>query len=919
MLCGLLLLALTATVTQANEDDDENGSGDEKEDLGVNCKDGLVIPIWRNHENLGAGDRFGRGLLYIIIMVWLFIGVSIVSDRFMESIEMITAQEKEVTIKDPKTGKNQIIIVKVWNETVANLTLMALGSSAPEIMLSVIEIWANNFKAGDLGPGTIVGSAAFNLFMIIGLCMYVIPDDEVRKIKHLRVFIVTATWSVFAYVWLYIIIGAISPNEVHSWEGIVTFLFFPATVWTAYVADRRLFCYKYMSKTYRMNKHGVVVQSEKGDIESRAQETFKEFDDDNMDPALAEFERNRREYINTMKRIRLENPDITPAELEIRAREEIMSKGPKTRAYYRLQATRKLAGKTKVDVRARLEAEAEAEKEAEEEGKEEVEEKKEDGVMRIFFDPPHYTVMESVGSFEVTIVREGGDLSLPVCVDYKTEDGTACSPDDYTGVEGTLNYGPGETEKKVTLSVEDDDIFEEDEHFYIRISNPRRKDGIAIPEMNVDGTMVPSLQLGTPHMATIMILDDDHGGLFQFEEHEAEITESIGTFELKVARMSGARGKVAVPYTTEDGTAKAGKDYESVEGELVYCNEENSKTIEIPIIEEDSYEKNVVMYVVIGEPRHISGESGLGEGVNYEDLDAKKPEDLTEEEKVALLGRPCLGDITKIQIRIKESKEFKSSVDKMMQRGNASLMVGASSWKDQFIDAFTVQAGDDDEGGDEEGEEGEGEAEEKMPTCGDYIMHFLTLFWKVLFAFVPPAGIANGYPCFVISIVFIGLCTAVIGDVAGHLGCFIFLRDSVNAIAFVALGTSVPDTFASKTAAIEDETADASVGNVTGSNAVNVFLGIGIAWTMAAIYAETVEGEYFKVEVGSLGFSVTIFCVEALLAIMILMLRRHPSVGGELGGPRSIKIASASIFVGFWVLYVLLSALDAYKVIVVKM
>ena len=38
-------------------------------------------------------------------------------------------------------------------------------------------------QAGDLGPGTIVGSAAFNLFMIIGLCMYVIPDDEVRKIK----------------------------------------------------------------------------------------------------------------------------------------------------------------------------------------------------------------------------------------------------------------------------------------------------------------------------------------------------------------------------------------------------------------------------------------------------------------------------------------------------------------------------------------------------------------------------------------------------------------------------------------------------------------------------------------------------------------------------------------------------------------
>ena len=49
-----------------------------------------------------------------------------------------------------------------------------------------------------------------------------------------------------------------------------------------------------------------------------------------------------------------------------------------------------------------------------------------------------------------------------------------------------------------------------------------------------------------------------------------------------------------------------------------------------------------------------------------------------------------------------------------------------------------------------------------------------------------------GYPCFVISIAAIGVCTAVIGDVAGHLGCFIYLKDSVNAIAFVALGTSVP-------------------------------------------------------------------------------------------------------------------------------
>merc|ERR1719150_1345501 len=204
-------------------------------------------------------------------------------------------------------------------------------------------------------------------------------------------------------------------------------------------------------------------------------------------------------------------------------------------------------------------------------------------------------------------------------------------------------------------------------------------------------------------------------------------------------------------------------------------------------MEEDSYEKNVVMYVVIGEPRHIAGHEE-GEGVNYEELDAKNPEELTEEEKIALLGRPCLGANTRIQIRIKESKEFKNSVDKMMQKANNSMMVGSSSWLEQFSDAFTVQA-------EEDGDEGE----EKMPSCGDYIMHFLTLPWKLIFAFIPPTAIYDGYPTFVISIFFIGACTAVIGDVAGHLGCFIYLKDCVNAIAFVALGTSVPDTFASKT------------------------------------------------------------------------------------------------------------------------
>merc|ERR1712024_438447 len=348
--------------------------------------------------------------------------------------------------------------------------------------------------------------------------------------------------------------------------------------------------------------------------------------------------------------------------------------GPKSRAYYRAQATRKMAGKEDAGkaFKKQLAAEAEAAKADEEAAAAEASkalEKRDDGDCRIFFDPPHYTVMESAGTFENKNVREGGDMNETVQVDYKTEDGTASSEGDYIEAIGTLTFGPGETSKHVTLEVLDDDVFEEDEHFYIRISNLRRKDGRNFKEIEVtadDGSrsMQACTQLGTPHMATIMILDDDHSGIFSFEDSEAEIVESVGTYELKVQRISGARGRVNIPYNTEDGTAKEGEHYEAVEGELDLCNAETEKIISIPIMDEESYEKNLVLYVSIGDPIHIA-EGKEGEGVDYSELDAKTPEELTEEEKIALLGRPCLGANTRIQIRIRESKEFKNSVDKM--------------------------------------------------------------------------------------------------------------------------------------------------------------------------------------------------------------------------------------------------------------
>merc|ERR1719272_1095730 len=151
----------------------------------------------------------------------------------MGSIEAVTNWKKQV--RDPETGR--MSTVNMWNSTVATLTLMALGSSAPEIFLAVIENFKNDFHAGDLGPSTIVGSAAFNLFMIIAVCIAVIPAGEVRRITHMKAFVVTALFSIVAYAWMVFVISVHGPNVVDLWEAIATFVMFPLLVWVSYSAD----------------------------------------------------------------------------------------------------------------------------------------------------------------------------------------------------------------------------------------------------------------------------------------------------------------------------------------------------------------------------------------------------------------------------------------------------------------------------------------------------------------------------------------------------------------------------------------------------------------------------------------------------------------------------------------------------------
>ncbi|XP_044864977.1 sodium/calcium exchanger 1 isoform X3 [Mauremys mutica] len=690
------------------------------------CKPGVILPIWEPQDP-SFGDKIARATVYFVAMVYMFLGVSIIADRFMSSIEVITSQEREITIKKP-SGETSKTTVRIWNETVSNLTLMALGSSAPEILLSVIEVCGHGFTAGDLGPSTIVGSAAFNMFIIIAICVYVVPDGEIRKIKHLRVFFVTAAWSIFAYTWLYLILSVISPGVVEVWESLLTFFFFPICVVFAWVADRRLLFYKYVYKKYRAGKQrGMIIEHEgdrpssKADIEMDGKVVnshVENFLDGTLvleaDERDQDDEEARREMARILKELKQKHPDKEIEQLIELANYQVLSQQQKSRAFYRIQATRLMTGAGNI-LKRHAADQARKAVSMHEVNCEVVEN---DPVSKIYFEQNTYQCLENCGTVALTIVRRGGDLTHVVHVDFRTEDGTANAGSDYEFTEGTVVFKPGETQKEIRVGIIDDDIFEEDENFLVHLSNVQVSTE-ALDEGILKANHVATLAcLGSPSTATVTIFDDDHAGIFTFEEPVTHVSESIGTMEVKVLRTSGARGNVVVPYKTIEGSARGGgEDFEDTCGELEFQNDEIVKFITLKILDREEYEKECSFYLVLEEPIWLrrgmkGGFTITGKPVFrkvharehpipstvisiQEENEEKQPLTSKEEEerRIAEMGRPVLGEHTKLEVIIEESYEFKNTVDKLIKKTNLALVVGTNSWREQFIEAITVSAG----------------------------------------------------------------------------------------------------------------------------------------------------------------------------------------------------------------------------------
>jgi hypothetical protein len=101
----------------------ENMPEDKCNNMMMECMPGIILPIWLPRENLSTGIIAGRAILYSICFIYVMAGLKVITDKFMESIDIIMAHDRNVKIKD-KNGKIQIVKVKYWNYTLGTLIVI---------------------------------------------------------------------------------------------------------------------------------------------------------------------------------------------------------------------------------------------------------------------------------------------------------------------------------------------------------------------------------------------------------------------------------------------------------------------------------------------------------------------------------------------------------------------------------------------------------------------------------------------------------------------------------------------------------------------------------------------------------------------------------------------------------------------------
>ena len=375
------------------------------------------------------------------------------------AIEVITSKKRKIKITNDD-GIEQTVHVLVWNPTLANLSLLALGSSAPEILLSCIETVQNlNQPPGELGPSTIVGSAAFNLLVISAVAVVAVKGKGPKKIYDMGVFIITAVSSLFAYIWLYIVLQVWTEGEVTIAEAAITFAFFIILLVAAFIADKVNACLKRKSE----GKLGITARGGNFDVDD-----FMHLLAMKKEDATAEGQSSKHEEIQKFFKKKFGDKDpqsLTREELEEKLSPEsgIQEKIKFRRGFGDLVSGRHTNGVSLQKNQKYFKEEKMAKDAADKQAKK--------YNLLVGFKCLHYSVSEAIGTLQIQVIKKiEGE---PITVGVRTKNGTAVAGEDFTSVDEELVFAANEQVKSVSVKIINDDCYEENEDFFVEIYDPQ--------------------------------------------------------------------------------------------------------------------------------------------------------------------------------------------------------------------------------------------------------------------------------------------------------------------------------------------------------------------------------------------------------------------------------------------------------------
>ncbi|MEM8827985.1 MAG: PQQ-dependent sugar dehydrogenase [Cyanobacteria bacterium P01_G01_bin.19] len=196
---------------------------------------------------------------------------------------------------------------------------------------------------------------------------------------------------------------------------------------------------------------------------------------------------------------------------------------------------------------------------------------------------------EDIFQIAIPIIRTEGSDGV-VSVDYSINDGTATAGQDFTAISsGTLIFEDGETVKELLIEVIDDTFAETSETINIAIGN----------------TVGASLGLSRTAIVTIQDNDTTQESTLSFGQAEYSFSEDGGEAVVTVIRTGNSNDTVSVEYDTKDDYAKAGLDYSSVSGILTFEPGETSKTITVPLIDDELLELDEALTLTLNNPQGI--------------------------------------------------------------------------------------------------------------------------------------------------------------------------------------------------------------------------------------------------------------------------------------------------------------------------